>query len=255
MREGAEFGWRALVGWIHSYGMLHSTPLDLYRLLPDGYGVLFTTLGKRDQSAEETDAALARLDATAELLARNGAEYFVLNSSPMVTHGGPGADLRLIERVRAAAGHPGTTTTTAAVRAMRAMGIRRIALCSPYLARNAQIITFLEAEGFEIVGAYGMDAELTRIHRLPGEVSYRVGRNAFKSADGAEALYMAGGRLRVLDILEELESDIKAPVISSTQAVVWEILNYFGTTDPIEGYGQLLRDFPANPEGATFEAG
>lgn len=42
MRSGAEFGWRALVGWIHSYGMLHSTPLDLYRLVPDGYGFLFS---------------------------------------------------------------------------------------------------------------------------------------------------------------------------------------------------------------------
>jgi hypothetical protein len=54
MWTGAEFGWRALVGWIHSYGMLHSTPLDLYRLVPDGYGFLFTTLGKKDQSAGPT---------------------------------------------------------------------------------------------------------------------------------------------------------------------------------------------------------
>ena len=89
MRVGAEFGWRALVGWIHSYGMLHSTPVDLYRLLPDGYGILFTTLGKRDQSDDETNAALARLNDTADLLARNGAEYFVLNSSPMITQVAP----------------------------------------------------------------------------------------------------------------------------------------------------------------------
>ena len=61
MRSGAEFGWRALVGWIYSYGMLHSTPLDLYRLVPDGYGFLVTTLGKKDQSAAETEAALGRL--------------------------------------------------------------------------------------------------------------------------------------------------------------------------------------------------
>lgn len=251
MRKGAEFGWRALVGWIHSYGMLHSTPLDLYRLLPDGYGVLFTTLGKRDQSDEETKAALDRLDETAGLLARNGAEYFVLNSSPMVTHGGPGSDLKLIERVRGVTGQPGTTTTTSAIRAMKAMGIKRLALCSPYKARNAKIEAFLEAEGFEIVNSYGMSEDLTRIHRLPGEVAYRVGRDAFKAAKGADALYMAGGRLRVLDILEELESDIKAPVISSTQAVVWEMCNHFGTTQPIEGYGQLLREFPENPWAAS----
>lgn len=247
LRKGAEFGWRALVGWIHSYGMLHSTPLDLYRLLPDGYGVLFTTLGKRDQSDEETDAALARLEDYADLLAKNGAEYFVVNSSPMVTHRGPGADLRIIDLIRQTTGRPATTTTTSAIRAMRAMGIRRIALASPYKARNAKLQGFLESEGFEILNSYGMSEELTRIHRLPGEVSYRLGRDAFRAAPGAEALYLAGGRLRVLDILEELESDIKAPVISSTQAVVWEMCSYFGTTAAIEGYGRLLREFPEHP--------
>jgi maleate isomerase len=246
MREGAEFGWRALVGWIHSYGMLHSTPLDLYRLLPDGYGVLFTTLGKRDQSNEETEAALERLVPLAELLGKNGAEYFCVNSSPMITHGGPGSDLKIIDKIKEVTGRPGTTTTTSAMRAMRAMGIKRIAMCSPYKARNPKLQAFLEAEGFEVVGEYGMTEELTRIHRIAGEVSYRVGRDAFRSAPKADALYMAGGRLRVLDILEELESDIKAPVISSTQAVVWEILTHFGTTTPIDGYGQLLRDFPPN---------
>ena len=93
MRSGAEFGRRALVGWIHSYGMLHSTPLDLYRLVPDGYGFLFTTLGKKDQSAAET----------------------------------------------------------------------KIALCSPYRARNEKLIAFLEASGFTVAGSYGMTEELTRI--------------------------------------------------------------------------------------------
>jgi maleate cis-trans isomerase len=180
-------------------------------------------------------------------LARNGAEYFVLNSSPMITHGGPGSDIRLIDQLRAVTGQPGTTTTTSAIRAMRAMGAKRIAMSSPYVDRNPKLEAFLEAEGFEIVSSYGMSEDLTRIHRIPGEVAYRVGRNAFREAAGkADVLYMAGGRLRVLDVLEELESDIKAPVISSTQAVVWEMCNHFGTTEPIEGFGRLLREFPAN---------
>lgn len=246
MRKGAEFGWRALIGWIHSYGMLHSTPLDLYRLVPDGYGFLFATLGKKDQSIAETDAALGRLVETAELLTRNGAEFFCLSSSPMVTHGGPGADKRLITSIAEATGHPGTTTTTAAMRALRALGVSKIALCSPYKARNEKLIAFVEAEGFEVVGSYGLTEELTRIHRLPGETAYRVGREAFRAAPGAEALYMAGGRLRTLDVIEELEEDIKVPVIASTPAVVWEILSHFGTTTSRDRAGRLLREFPAH---------
>jgi maleate cis-trans isomerase len=244
MRTGAEFGWRALIGWIHSYGMLHSTPLDLYRLVPDGYGFLFTTLGKKDQSAAETEAALGRLIESAQLLAANGAEFFALNSSPMITHGGPGSDLRLLDQIAEATGRPGTTTTTAAMRAMRALGITKLALASPYQARNGKLIAFLEANGFTVAGSYGLTEELTRIHRLPGETAYRVGREAFRASPGAEALYLAGGRLSAMDVIEELEEDLKVPVVASTPAVVWEILSHFGTTTPQDGYGRLLREFP-----------
>jgi arylmalonate decarboxylase len=247
MRRGAEFGWRALIGWIHSYGMLHSTVLDLYRLVPDGYGFLFTTLGKRDQSAGETEAALARLDDAAELLARNGAEFFCVNSSPMVTHGGAGSDRRLIDSIQEKTGCPGTTTTTAAIRAMHALGIKRIALGSPYQARNAKLEEFLLANGITVVGSLGMTDELTRIHRIPGEAAYRLGRNAFRAAPGAQALYLAGGRLSAIDVVEELEEDLKVPVVASTPAVVWEVRSHFGTTTPVEGYGRLLREFPALP--------
>lgn len=170
-RDGAIFGCRALIGWIHSLGVISHTPLDLYRLLPDGVGVMFSTLGKMDQSKEQTEAALTRLESMAELLARNGAEYIITNSSPMVTYGGPGADRDIIARIERVAGCPATTTTTAAVLAMRALGLRRIVLCSPSASQNAKLKTFLEAEGFEVVGDYGMDRSLWDIHLLPAESS------------------------------------------------------------------------------------
>ncbi len=103
---------------------------------------------------------------------------------------------------------------------------------------------FLEAEGLEVVSEYGMTDKLNKIHRMPGETSYRVARNAFRQAPPCDALYMPGGRLPVLDVLEELESDIGIPVIASTPAIVWEICGFFGVRRGIEGYGKLLREFP-----------
>jgi maleate cis-trans isomerase len=129
---------------------------------------------------------------------------------------------------------------------MKAMGVTRIALCSPYAARNAKLEEFLVAEGFEVVGSVGMSEDLTKIHRLPGETAYRLGRAAVREAPGAEALYMAGGRLRVLDIIQELEDDIGIPVIASTPAVVWEMTSHFGAVEPLDGYGRLLREYPAH---------
>ena len=249
VRNGAEFGWRGLVGWIHSYGMLHHTPVDLYNLLPEGLGVLFTTLNKRDQSDKETEAALSRLTDSASLLADNGAEFFVANSTPMVTHRGPGGDREVIRTMsQAGGGRPGTTTTTAAVQAMKAMGIRRIALCTPYKAVNQKMIAFLEGEGLEVVHEYGMTEKLTKIHRIPAEASYRIARDAVWSSPPCDALYMPGGRLPVTEIVDDLEADLGIPVIASTPTIVWEICSFFGIKRPIEGHGSLLREFPERTE-------
>lgn len=244
-REGAIFGWRAMIGWIHSLGMVSHTPLDLYQLVPEGFGFMFSTLGKLDQSKEQTELALSRLEDMADLLAKNGAEYIIANSSPMVTHGGPGADREVIGRIsRAAGGVPATTTTTAAVLAMKALDVHRVALCSPYSKENKKLQVFLEAEGFEIVGEYGMTASLWDIHRLSSEYSYKIAKEAFRSAPNADCLYMAGGRLRVMEIQEELEKDIGAPVIASTPATVWQMLNDLGFHEPVTGYGRLLAELP-----------
>lgn len=242
--DRAIFGWRALLGWIHSLGMLSHTPLDLYRLFPEGVGIMFSTLGKLDQSSEQTEAALSRLETMAELLGKNGAEYMIVNSSPMVTHGGPGADRMILDRIRRVAGCEGTTTTTAAINAMKALGVKRLTLCSPYSSQNDKLRVFLEACGFEVVGQYGMTDSLWNIHRLPGEYAYKIARDTWRSAPQSDALYMAGGRLRVLEIAEELENDIGAPVVASTPAVVWQTMKDLNIKVPVKGYGRLLAELP-----------
>lgn len=243
-REGAIFGWRALIGWIHSLGMISHTPLDLHRLFPEGFGVMFSTLGKLDQSVEQTEAALSRLETMAELLGKNGAEYIIVNSYPMVTHGGPNAAQEIIARIRKAAGCPATTTASAAVAAMRAMGMRRIVMCSPYAHENEKIKTFVEAHGFEVCGEYGLKQSLWEIHRLPAEYGYGVARKAFESAPDADGLFLPGGRLRTLEVTEELERDLGVPVVASTQAVVWQTLQDLKFHAPIQGYGRLLAELP-----------
>lgn len=71
---------------------------------------------------------MTRLGENADLLARNGFHYFALNSSPMITHGGLGSDIRLIDKVLTATGQPGTITTTSAIRTFRVMRVKWIAL-------------------------------------------------------------------------------------------------------------------------------
>lgn len=246
-RTGAMFGWRALIGWVNSLAVISHSPLELYRLLPDGVGVMFSTLGKLDQSPEQTEAALSRLEEVARSLGTYGAKVIIANSSPMVVHGGPGADRPIISRMERAGGCRATTTTTAAVAAMRALGVKRVALCSPYGKVNPQLRAFLEGEGFEIGGDAGLDRDLWDIQRLPAEYSYRLGREAFRAAPEAECLYMAGGLLRALEVVEPLEADLGVPVVASTPASVWQMLRILGIDAPRERLGRLLQEFPPLP--------
>jgi maleate cis-trans isomerase len=246
-RAGAMFGWRALIGWIHSLAVISRTPQELQPLLPDGVGVLYSSLGKLDQSPEQTEKALSRLEEMAKFQALNGAEFIIANSSPMVTYAGPKAAHDVNRRLSEAAGCPATNTTTAAVTAMKAMGLSRIAVCSPYASQNPYLVHFLEAEGFDIRGEYGLDRSLWEIHTLPVEYTYKIARDTFRSAPGAQALYMAGGRLPVLEIVEDLEQDLGVPVIASTACTAWNALRVLGINAPRGGYGRLMAEFPELP--------
>lgn len=74
-----------------------------------------------------------------------------------------------------------------------------------------------------------------------------MARRTFRTAPDADALYMAGGRLRVLEVTEELEHDLGVPVIASTQATVWQTLNALNLRVPVSGYGRLLAELPPLP--------
>ena len=58
----------------------------------------------------------------------------------------------------------------------------------------------------------------------------------------ADAIFISCGALRVLDIIEDLEQRVGKPVVTSNQALVWDVLRLAGIEDRFEGYGRLFRD-------------
>jgi maleate cis-trans isomerase len=49
------------------------------------------------------------------------------------------------------------------------------------------------------------------------------------------------GRWRSVAYVQELEDDTGKPVVSSTAASLWWVLQVLGMKPPIEGFGKLLR--------------
>ena len=59
--------------------------------------------------------------------------------------------------------------------------------------------------------------------------------------DEADTIFLPGTAWRGLDAVEALEQKLGKTVISVNQATIWLALRRIGWTEPIQGFGSLLR--------------
>ena len=55
-------------------------------------------------------------------------------------------------------------------------------------------------------------------------------------------MLLSGAGLPTVEVLEQLEHDLRNPVISSVQASLWQALRLAGVRQPIRGFGRVLRE-------------
>ncbi|MGE3646610.1 MAG: hypothetical protein AB7F96_22410 [Beijerinckiaceae bacterium] len=93
--------------------------------------------------------------------------------------GGVGYDQTLIEKMQTANGNiPVTTTVTSVIAALKASGVKKISVATPYIEEQSLIfVKFLEESGFQVVRAKWLEqtvpnSELSRekVYRLACEV-------------------------------------------------------------------------------------
>lgn len=137
------------------------------------------------------------------------------------------------------AGCPVLTTSRAVVLAMAALGVRRVALATPYLeAINARETTYLGEEDIEVVSAVGLGivGALPK-GRLPPEAARDVALRA--DVPQAEAVFVSCTNWRSAECLPELEQQLGKPVFSSNTATGWALLRRAGIDDVLPTLGRL----------------
>lgn len=139
-------------------------------------------------------------------------------------------------------GVPCTTPITGALAALRALGVERVALLTPYVEEiNAMMRAYIEARGVAVpvMGSFnnGNDREVARIspESIQGAV-LELARLA--PTDG---VFVSCGSLRVAGIAEALEHEIGRPLISSNTALAWHALRLAGYREPLAGFGRVFR--------------
>ena len=220
----------------------HSSEAELWQMAPAGEVELFVTrvLNQNPTTVENLAAMAPRLtDAVSCLLPGSamGAMIYSCTSGTAVI----GAD-EVTRRIQEAKpGVPCTTPLTAAAAAFEVLGVSRIAVLTPYVDEvNVPIRDSLLASGASISSfvSFGLDSDVD-MALIPAKTLIAAAEQA--DDDDAEALFISCTALRTVGIVEELESLLGKPVITSNQAMFWHALRLAGYRRQIPGFGQLLR--------------
>ena len=177
--------------------------------------------------------ALAALSPALVVLAHTGASYV----------NGFANEAALLGRLATLARASSVTAASAIRAALLHLGVKRLALGTPYPADlSARGKAYWQEAGFEVVGHRRLEG-VTNIYAEAEERAYALARDA--DAPGAEAVLLSGTGLPTVGVLQRLERDLGKPVVSSTQAILWQALRATGVAEPVAGFGRLLTAAPA----------
>jgi len=142
-----------------------------------------------------------------------------------------------------------TDPVTAALAALSALGARRIALLTPYIATiNHSLREALMARGLDIpvMGSFN-EADDNLVARVtPDSLQRAILQIGASSA--CDAVFVSCTSLRVARIVERTEAKLGKPVTSSNHALAWHMLRLSGQNQDLPGLGQLYRaGLPGGP--------
>ena len=149
-----------------------------------------------------------------------------------------------IVRARIKQTHPNSLCTTpveAAITALSVLGARSIALITPYENEiNLNLRAFLQKNACDVtvMGTWNESID-ARVGRISPKSIFKAALD-LGSSDRVDSVFISCTNLRALEIIEELETKLAKPVISSNQALGWHCLRLAGVTTKLPRFGRLF---------------
>ncbi|MCF7551130.1 Asp/Glu racemase [Pseudonocardia sp. WMMC193] len=203
---------------------------ELWRWAPEDVSLyltrlpFFTTPVTVEMAVAVADRRAVRRATRDVLTPRPGVVTFACTSGSFVS-GVTGE--AVLTRTMCEAGAPVATTTSGAlVEALHLLGVRRLAIATPYIQPvTDRLVTFLADSGVETVASEGLGL-LGNIWRVGYEQVVDIVRAVDRPE--ADALFISCTNLPTYDIVEPLEQALGKPVITANQVTMWASLRALG---------------------------
>ena len=134
-----------------------------------------------------------------------------------------------------------TTPSSAAVKALKKLKIKKISVFTPYIKDlNNDVIDFFKKENFSITSNSYFDIKNDLdIGKVDPEYLFEVlSQMDLKEAD---ALFISCTALPAMSIIDKLEKKLNKFVLSSNQVLIWDTIRSIGYNSSINGYGKLFK--------------
>jgi maleate isomerase len=250
------FGWRKRIGLL-SPTVIETAAYDFYRLAPDGVSMCATTSNIEHWNKENFGKHVIDPIVTAvQYLASRRVDYIIHTGMPVVTTRGKGFEEVLVKQITDATGLPATTSIRSAIRALAHLGVRNVAVVTPYPQELHQsALSFLGASGFKVVAEHTEDVIFKQLQDVTPAHIAAVTKRVLAAAPSADGVYIPCNQWSGADAAPLIERECGVPVVTGAHADYWEAFRSLGINDRIEGHGRLMASLSETPKVAVAARG
>jgi maleate isomerase len=230
-KEDSMIGWRARLGVVVLATNL-TVEYEFRQMVPEGvsFNVARCQMPDTAQCEQEKEELFRGIGNNvlhaAEQLSMAKPDVILFACTVGSFLGGRGHDEEISAMISQKTGIPSLTTASAVLKAIRALGIEKITLLSPYtegtgvkekyfLEESIPGLKVLSMKHLGVIGSFEKNL-------LPPSSAYRAAREAVVS--DADGLFISCTAWRSMEIIASLERDLQIPVVTSTQASLWACL-------------------------------
>ena len=235
-------GWKARIGVLIPAVDTGYCSYEFRVLCPDGVVTLETRVVMGALTLENLKKMRGDALYGAKLLAQAVPDVITYEATAAGFVLGVEGDAALIREIEEQTGIRATTGAASVAESLKFLGVKRV---SVYAATPEEVtqytVRYLTERGFDIPQqesvSIGHASEGFRMS--PWEVYGNV-MKFYRRCPDVDAIFIAGGCFRTLEMLAQLEKDLGLPVVTTVPANMYHCLKIAGVKDPVFGFGRLL---------------